>query len=88
MTEAQKEVKPEVGFVTKKVLVTFDRPIAVMAGETCVFTQAAICEYDETQHDVSDFKKLRVIGFTDGRPLTKTLELSMRYGVVVAMMYL
>jgi hypothetical protein len=89
--DAKPDVKAEVGFVTKKVLVTFRMPIALMINDTAVFTQAAICELNEAAtNERYDFtnRQLTVVGFADGRKLTKSLRLDVSFDSVTAVLEL
>jgi hypothetical protein len=82
----------ELSFVTRKVLVTFTHPVCLMLGDTAVFTNAAICEYNEAQDDRFREKipaSFTVVGTADGRKMSRSLQLhTAGFGVVSAMVEL
>jgi hypothetical protein len=79
-----------IGFVTRKVLVTFHRPICLMIGDDAVFAEAAICEYqdDQKQRVVDSPTRLVVVALPSGRKLAKSMDLSLCYSGVFAMVEL
>ena len=77
-----------VSFVTKKVLVTFVHQIAIMFGGSCIYTMAAICEYqEEKEKRHSSFGSMptefTIVGLPDGRKLDRSFQLTVgiAYGV-------
>lgn len=75
----------KVSFVTKKVLVTFSRPLCIMIGQDCIFTEAAICEYQQKQEtrSLDDIARhLVIVALPSGRRIDKSLNVTMSYSGV------
>jgi hypothetical protein len=72
-----KNKEDAVGFVTKRALVTFTRPVCMFINGTAVMVNAAICEAQEPADRPSfsdNPREFRVIGLPDGRKLTKSFN--------------
>lgn len=86
------QAKAELSFVTKKYLVTFRQQICIMLNDTPVFTQIAICEYQEQSDDGARYadtpKEFLIVGLPDGKKLTHALKLRLEYGGIFAMIEL
>lgn len=85
--EAKNDQSKEVGFVTKKALITFMHPICIMLGEMPVFISSAICEFeDEGARRLSNApSQLVIVALPDGRLLKKSLRLRLSYSAITAM---
>lgn len=87
------EPKQAVGFVTKKVLVTFGSEICIPMNGTAGFLRSAICEYQEatdradTWRGLSDVPRdLTVVALPNGPKLTRTVHLRVAGWMVIAAM--
>lgn len=88
---AEQDKQDAVGFVTKKVLVTFVHRIAIMYAGTAIFAEALICEYQENTKSSENWRssfgsiptEFTVVGLPDGRKLEKSIQLKvgLAYGV-------
>lgn len=76
----QNEKNDAVSFVTKKVLVTFPCQVAIFVAGSCIYTMAAICEYQENDEKKSGWtfmpQSFTIVGLPDGRKLDKALHIS------------
>lgn len=90
------ENKEALGFVTKKGLVSFANQIAFMVNGNCVFSMAAVCEWDDAESEQveryrSSPKIFRVVSLPNGPKLDQSLVLHMNdigFGGVVAILEL
>lgn len=73
----------EVSFVTRKCLVTFSHPIALMIDERVIFAPCAICEYQESSSRSYERipTELTLIGLDD-RKLTKSYQITVGMGCI------
>jgi hypothetical protein len=83
-----------IGFVTKKVLISFVYGIFFpLEGGTPAMTHAAIAEYHEADVNsrvsgTSMPSEFTIVGFPDGRPIKKGLRVRVGYSTVAAMVEL
>lgn len=68
-----------VSFVTKKVLVTFAYPVAIMINDSCAEVRCVIAEHQENKQSERYYSELpsefTVVALADGRKLSKSQQL-------------
>lgn len=70
---SKEKTSNEVSFVTKRALLVTSSPIAIPLGQTVVHSNILIIEYTEDKERYHDIPStFRVLGFGDGRKLTKS----------------
>jgi hypothetical protein len=84
-----------VAFVTRKVLVTFSHEVGILINDSAAFIRTAIAEYQEDPNKEENRyyrevlpHQFTVVALSDGRKLTKSLQLRVAAHVVVSIVEL